>query len=301
MLFLTGGTGFIGRQLLARLTSESAPRVRVRCLIRRSTLPAKVPGGVEVAFGDLREPATYVEALSGTDVVVHLAGATGKARPAEYFAVNSGGTRALLDACGRAAVRRVIFVSSIAATYPDKTAYYYAQSKQQAEQAVRDSGLNYLIVRPTLVLGTGSPIWERLVALACLPIMPVLGDGPVRVQPIHVDDVVTFLASMIGARTLPDGAVDLGGPEALTFEDLLRKIRRAVRGRESPIVHLPARRAIVLLAWMERWLSPILPVTAGQLSAFVNDSTAAYHPLVEEKVPSMKTVDEMLRLLIGHG
>ncbi len=130
--------------------------------------------------------------------------------------------------------------------------------------------------------------------------MPVLGDGPVRVQPIHVDDVVTFLASMIRVRTFPNDSVDLGGPEALTFEDLLRRIRRAVRGRESPIVHLPAHRAIVLLTWMERWVSGLLPVTAGQLSAFVNDSTAVYHPLVREKIPSMKTIDEMLQLLIGH-
>jgi nucleoside-diphosphate-sugar epimerase len=220
LLFLTGGAGFIGRQLLARLTYENA--LRVRCLIRRSTLPANVPSRVEAIVGDLCDPATYVEALRGADVVVHLAGATGKARPEEYFAVNDGGTRALLDACSRAAVRHVIFVSSIAATYQDKTAYYYAQSKQQAEQAVRNSGMNYLIVRPTIVLGIGSPIWDKLVALASLPIMPVLGDGPVRVQPIYVDDVVTFLASMIEARTLPDGAVNLGGPEAMTFEDLLR-------------------------------------------------------------------------------
>jgi NADH dehydrogenase len=297
LLFLTGGTGFVGRQLLARLTAGG--QRHIRCLIRHSPPPEPVAKSVEIVVGDLREPATYLEALRDSDLVVHLAAATGKARPADYFAVNDGGTRALLEACRGSGVRKVIFVSSIAATYANKTAYYYAQSKQQAEQVVRNSGLNYLIVRPTIILGTGSPIWNRLVGLARMPIMPVLSDGPVRVQPIHVDDVATFLASMIEARTLPDAAVDLGGPEVLTFEDLLRKIRRAVRGRESPTLHLPARSAIALLAAMERWLPPILPVTAGQLSAFVNDSVASDDALVKEHIPSMKTIEEMLKLLNG--
>jgi nucleoside-diphosphate-sugar epimerase len=295
LLFLTGGTGFIGQRLLARVSAGGQPGIRY--LVRRSTLSAQIAGRAEVVVGDLCEPSTYVRALRDTDVVVHLAAATGKARPAEYFAVNEAGTRALLETCVASGVRRVIFVSSIAATYANKTAYYYAQSKQQAEQAVRNSGLNYLIVRPTIVLGTGSPIWNRLVGLARMPIMPVLSDGAVRVQPIHVDDVVTFLASMIESRRLPDTAVDLGGPEVLTFEDLLRRIRRAVSGRESPIVHVSARSAIALLAAIERWLPPILPVTAGQLSAFVNDSVATYDPLVKEKIPSMKSIDEMLKLL----
>jgi nucleoside-diphosphate-sugar epimerase len=299
LLFLTGGTGFIGRQLLARLALH--PSLHVRCLSRGATGVPGPTSGLEIVVGDLCVPATYSEALRGSDLVVHLAAATGKARPAEYSAVNVGGTRALLDACRRADVRRLIFVSSIAATYQDKTAYYYAQSKQQAEQAVRDSGLNYLIVRPTLVLGPGSPLWNKLVALAGLPVMPVFGDGQVRVQPIHVNDVVTFLMSMIEDPTLPDGAIDLGGPDVVTFETLLRRIRRALNGRDGPIMHLPARRAIALLAWLERWLYPIIPITAGQLSAFVNDGVAAYDPLVADRVPRMRTIDEMLELLVAHG
>src|SRR5207249_11038415 len=140
------------------------------------------------------------------------------------------------------------------------------QSKQRAEQAVCESGLNYLIVRPTIVLGKGSPIWSKLLALAGLPVMPILGDGHVRVQPIYVDDVATFLLSMIAVSNLPDRAVDLGGPDVVTFEDLLRRIGRALRGRDATVVHLPARGTIALLAWMVLWLTPnLLPVPAGQL------------------------------------
>jgi len=205
----------------------------------------------------------------------------------------------LLDTRRQASVRRLIFASSIAATYRDKTAYPYAQSKQRAEQAVCESGLNYLIVRPTIVLGKGSPIWSKLLALAGLPVMPILGDGHVRVQPIYVDDVATFLLSMIAVSNLPDRAVDLGGPDVVTFEDLLRRIGRALRGRDATVVHLPARGTIALLAWMEQWLTPnLLPVTAGQLSAFVNDSVAVDDSFAMDKRRGMKTIDQMLSLIL---
>jgi len=253
---------------------------------------------VELVVGDVREPPSYIAALRETDVVVHMAGVTGKAQKTDYFDVNVDGTAALLTACREAGVRRFLFTSSIAATYQEKGAYYYAQSKETAEQLVRDSGLNYLIVRPTLVLGPGSPIGEKLAALAGLPVMPIFGDGSVRVQPICVDDVVAFLTSTMEEPALPDAAVDLGGPELVTFEDLLRRIRRALIGRDSPVIHLPVRRVIDLLAWAERWLSPILPLTAGQLSVFINDSVATPDAFVAARVPHMKSIDDMLDRMI---
>lgn len=298
-VFLTGGTGFIGRRLLTCLAGRR-PERPVFCLARPpSTLVRSA--GVEVVIGDLREPATYMSALSETDLVLHLAAVTGKARASEYFAVNVDGTRDLLAACRGSGVRKFVFVSSIAATYRDKTAYFYAQSKEIAEQAVRDSGLNYLIVRPTLVLGQGSPIWNKLATLARLPVMPIFGDGSVRVQPICVDDVATFLSATLQEPTLPDEAIDLGGPEVVTFEDLLRRIRRALIGRDSPAIHLPVRQAMAVLASVERWFAPLLPFTAGQLSAFVNDSVAAADPIVARSVPHMRSIDEMLQRMTAHG
>jgi NADH dehydrogenase len=298
LLFLTGGTGFIGRRLVAALMHARVDRVR--CLIRSAASAVGEQDSVETVVGDLRNPSTYAQALRGCDVVVHLAAMTGKAKPEEYVAVNVEGTRNLLGECTRAGVRRVIFVSSIAATYRDKKAYYYAESKALAEQLVRESGLNYLIVRPTFVLGEGSPIWHRLVSLAALPVAPVFGDGRVRVQPIYVGDVVTFLVAMIGRQALPDEAVDLGGPDVMTLEDLMRGISRAVRGREAPIIHVPVRGAMAVLARAERWLFPILPVSAGQFSSFINDSVVTHGPVEPRDVPKT-TMSEMLQRLANRS
>ena len=97
--------------------------------------------------------------------MVHLAALTGRAAPEEYKRVNVDGTSVLLQACKAAKVRRFLHVSTIAAGYPDQRYYPYATTKAQAESLVRESGLDLAIVRPTLVLGEKSPIWNTLVPI----------------------------------------------------------------------------------------------------------------------------------------
>jgi nucleoside-diphosphate-sugar epimerase len=295
VVFLTGRTGFIGTRFAAQATNRA---FRARSLVRgRSALAAHE----DAVVGDLRAPDSYRDALRGCDTVVHLAAVTGKASPEDYFATNVDGTRALVDACTSAGVRRIVYVSSIAATYRDKSAYPYARSKEAAEQIVRASGLDYVIVRPTIVLGSDSPIWKRLRALATLTVVPVPGGGSVRIQPIHVDDVAAFLCAMAAAPALPGRAIDLGGPDVMTFEEFLVLIHRVVRGDRPWTVHLRVRWFIRLLSGVERWVGPILPISAGQLSAFVNESIAREDPLVAATLPRMKTMDDTVRALAAHG
>jgi len=291
-MFVTGGTGFVGRRLLAGLPCGTKAWSLAR------SAPVRASSGVEPVIGDLSDPAAYAAVLRRVDLVLHLAARTGKASTADFFAVNAEGTRTLLDACRAAGTPKFVFVSSIAATYADTTTYPYARSKQLAEQAVRESGLNYLIVRPTIVLGTGSPIGSRLAGLARLPVMPVFGDGHVQVQPVCVDDVAAFLLSIVAHRALPDAAVDLGGPEVMSFEELLRRFRLALLGRRGPVIHLPVRGAMRFLSWAERWI-PTIPVSAGQLSAFVNRSVAV-EPLSYADARPMRSVDEMISRTLGR-
>jgi hypothetical protein len=94
--------------------------------------------------------------------------------------------------------------------------------------------------------------------------------------------------------------VEVGGPDVVTIEELLRRIRRSLLGHDSRVVHLPARLSIGLLAWVDPWLRPILPVTAGQLSAFVNDSSAHGNhqpPLT----PPLTSLNEMIRQSAANG
>jgi NADH dehydrogenase len=295
-VLLTGATGFIGRRVLTRLATRSGTRV---IAIARRPLPAS-PTIIEIR-ADLRNPATYESALDGVDVVLHLAAATGSVSAPEHFEMNRNVTRALLDVCRNRGVTRFVYVSSIAAKYHAREHYPYAQSKRAAEESVRASGVNHLIVRPTMVLGDGGPIWNSLSALASLPVLPVFGDGTVKVQPVWVEDVARFLESTIDLELLPNRAVDLGGPDVLTFEQLLRKIRRLLKGRESPVVHIPVRALTRFLVFVERRISTRLPVSAGQFTAFVEDSVADHDSLTAALIPDMAYIDDVLRRLTSRA
>ena len=299
-VFLTGGTGFVGRRVLSALDA-SDDGCTVRCLTRRRQPEGDASGKIQFVLGDLTEPDTYRAALPGCDVVLHLAATTGKAKPATYFQVNAEGTRRLLQASKESGVSRFVYVSSIAAVYRNSRAYHYGHSKAQAEEAVRASGINHLIVRPTVIIGRDSAVWKGLVSLASLPLTPVFGDGQVLVQPVDVDDIVRFLTTLAADDKLPNRAVDLGGPDVLTLESLLQTIRGALGKPDRRMIHLPVRSVISFLVHAEKWLLPVLPFTAGQLSLFVNDSIARPDPLVIERLGAVSSVQESLQRLVAHG
>jgi nucleoside-diphosphate-sugar epimerase len=299
-VFLTGATGFIGRHFLHQLTGSRI--ASVVCLVRdpehlRALAPSELP--LTAVSGALEEPATYVEALARCDVVCHLAALTGNARAAAHDAVNAEGTRTLVEAARGAGVPRFLHVSTIAVRYPERERYPYARAKESAERIVRGSGLDFAIVRPTIVLGSGSPIGQNLLALARAPVTPMFGDGRTKVQPVDVTDVAACLIALMERESLGGGTYELGGADVLTFDELLGEICREARGREPRIVHLPVDLIIGVLRLAER-LSPFpLPVGSGQFYAFRYDNDAAPAPLLDRLLPRRRGIDEMVSDLVG--
>ena len=156
-LFVTGARGLVGRALLRSLPGGAFNPVT--CLTRdRESLTRTIPprSGWRYIEGDLDDTASWVHALPGHEVVLHLAAATGKASEARFRAVNVEGTRRVLEESRCAGLRRFILVSSIATRFRNRASYHYAESKIEAEALVRSSGLDYAIVRPTMIFGPGS-------------------------------------------------------------------------------------------------------------------------------------------------
>jgi nucleoside-diphosphate-sugar epimerase len=149
-------------------------------LLRRPTEQGDdLARGPDFIVGDLCDEETYKSRLEGVDTVIHLAALTGKAAPPEYERTNFEGTKILLRACKEAGVRRFLHLSTIAAGYPDQRYFTYAQTKARAETLVRESGIPYIIIRPTVVIGSGSPIWRSLSSIAKLPVVPLPNEGRV--------------------------------------------------------------------------------------------------------------------------
>jgi uncharacterized protein YbjT (DUF2867 family) len=274
-LFITGGGGFVGQRVLRALAAMHYPNVRV-LLHRQPTVDLReAPSSWSVVRGSISEPASWRDALSGVDTVLHLASSTGKASRGVHHDVIAHGTARLSASAYAAGVRRLLFVSSIAAGFADRRHYHYAAAKAAAEDMVRSSSLEHLIVRPTMVLGPGSAILGALRALACGPVPLVFGDGSLPVQPIHVDDLAALLVGAL-AHPFPGAGPTLtvGGPEVLTLEDLIQRIRRSSGARPSRAIHVPIEPLRSVLAGLEPLMLPLLPFTAGQLSSFSNSGDA---------------------------
>jgi len=282
-IFVTGGSGFVGRHLLGALRGTGRP---ITALVRAGARLPDVPGMAAVQ-GDLLDPATYRDALRSCDIVIHLAAATGRASADEHNRVNTRGTEILLDECGKAGVSRLIFVSSIATTFPDTKGYHYAEAKRRAEDAVSRSGLQYVILRPTIILGPDAPVLGALRKLALLPFILLPGSGQIRVQPIEVADVVDRIIETVRTDGFTNDAVSIGGPDTMTMEELLQKIRREHTGRNGPVLHVPLGLVSAPLRLAEAiGLGRLLPISAGQLSSFRYDGVASgqqiSHPLDAE-------------------
>jgi len=295
-LFITGSSGFIGRRLLHKI--DSVRYKKVYCLSRSPS------GGLEslsnrVKFQPIQasilEPKSYASYLSLSDTVVHLAAVTGKRPPEEYFTINSEGTKVLLEQCKRAGVRRFLHISSIAVKYPEKWLYYYAQSKELSETAVKESGLSYTIVRPTIVIGRDSATWKGLFKLATMPVIPIFGNGRSLIQPIHIDDLVDSLITILNLDIFRGDTIELGGPEPISCQDFLSKVHRLYRGEEPRTIHLPLTPLLFCLSILQKPFYSFLPITVGQLSSFKHDGTIESNHIFEQHKPNMKGIDEILR------
>ena len=250
---------------------------------------------MQIVRGDLLEPRTYRPALASSTVVVHLAATTGRASKSQHFRVNTHGTEMLLHECESAGVRKFLFVSSIAAGFPDRRDYHYAEAKVRAEDAVRRSNIPFAILRPTMILGPGSAVLAGLERLALLPVVPVFGDGRTIVQPLHVDDIVRAIIDVVEQDKFENATYEIGGPQLLPIEELLQRIREARSGSRGRVIHIPTGLLRGPLRVAEKvGLTGLLPVTAGQLSSFRFPGVATANWLQNTLSPRLRGLPDML-------
>lgn len=295
-LFITGATGFIGTELLKKLDIDSFEMVY--CLGRKETpIVKELENKDKFKFlrGDISEISIYEEYLDSSTILVHLAAVTGKAAREKYFEVNSGGTELIIEKCVQKQVRGLIFMSTIAAKFVNLEGYYYAQSKIDAERAIRRSGIPYIILRPTIVIGKESSILKSLMQLSKLPFVPVFGDGMNRVQPVYIDDVVNSVLKLFRDESFTNETVTVAGPDQMTMEDLIKRIHDHVNDKTFRAVHLPVYPIIKSLLYLEKHFLSYLPFTAGQMASFTNDGIDD-RAVDTEELSGRCSVDEMLEL-----
>jgi len=262
MIAITGGTGFVGRHLVARLLQHGE---RVRLLARH---PADLPG-VELVRGDITDLSSFADSLEGCRAVIHLVGIIRERGRDTFKRLHIRGTHNVVQACKEAGVTRLLHMSALGAR--PHAASRYHRSKWKAEEIVRASGLEATIFRPSIIFGAGNAFLPQIRDLLTRgPLIPVIGGGLTLLQPIWVEDVVScFVGALEKAETI-GRAYELGGPEAYGFEQLIDLIAEA-DGIHKPKVHLPPLLLRPVAAVMSR-LSPEFPLTPDQLTLLLEDN-----------------------------
>lgn len=280
-ILITGGTGFVGREVLRHLHGHS-----VRVLGRRMR-PADAASlrrryDAEVHEGDVADAASLKGACDGVEAVIHLVGIIQEIRANTFERVHVQGTENLLQEARRAGTPRLIHMSAFGAR-PDARSRYH-QTKWAAEEAVRASGLDYTIFRPSIIYGPGDDFVNRLARLAWhLPFLPVVGRGEGRLQPVPVEIVASCFIRALTVRESIGRTFDVCGPDILTFNELVEDIMR-VTGRRRLVLHLPvalARMAAGILERVMGFLGKPAPVTRDQILMLEEELVGDPAPLGE--------------------
>jgi NADH dehydrogenase len=233
-----GGSGFLGRYVVRALAKRG---YRIRVGVRRPELaghlqPLGKVGQIHAVQANVRYPASVETATRGASVVVNLVGILAGGGAQTFDAVHDKGAAAVAQAAANAGAR-LVHVSAIGADAESASAY--GRSKAAGEAAVREAAPESVIMRPSVVFGPEDDFTNRFASLArLLPVLPLIGGGATKMQPVYVGDVGSAIADAVDGTAKPGATYELGGPEVLTLREIY-KIVLAITDRERALVTLP--------------------------------------------------------------
>lgn len=290
-----GGSGFVGRYAVAALAKQGW---RLRAAVRRPDLagflqPAGLVGQIYPVQANVRYPDSIARALQGSKAVVNAVGVlTGSGRQS-FRAIHVDGARAIAKAAREAGVEQLVHISAIGADRKSKSTY--ARSKGEGEAAVLEEFPDAIILRPSIVFGPEDEFFNRFAAMARMsPFLPLIGGGRTRFQPVFVGDVAAAVAACLAGEAKPGAVYEIGGPEVLTFRQLLDLVQEWT-DRERFYLHLPFW--LAKLQALITWPLPnaVRPVTYDQVRLLQSDN------VVSEKAKSEKRTLSGLGITAPHG
>ncbi len=287
---ITGGTGFIGRHLAQRLAAEGVEVV----LLARSDHEELSGRGMAFVASDLSDPAVLRTAFAGCDAVAHCAGINRELKDQTYQKVHIEGTKNVVEAARAAGVKKVALMSFLRARPNCGSAYH--ESKWAAEELVRASGLDYTIVRASMVYGRGDHMLDHLShALHTFPFFAMVGFKEKGIRPLAIEDLVDVLrAALVGGR-LTRQTVAVTGAEELYLSEAVRRVER-VTGTKIHMVRAPVWLHYVLAHFWELTMKTPLVARAQVriLTEGVVESVLPCDPLPQDLLPKQRFTDEQI-------
>jgi uncharacterized protein YbjT (DUF2867 family) len=249
--------------------------------------------GAEVVSGSMADVESIRRAADGATHVVHLV-AIIRGRPKDFQRVMVQGFENVLAAAQSAGVERLVLMSALGVNESTKDTVPYYAAKWHEEQAVKSSGLEHVIFRPSFVFGADGgalPTFVKQVRLS--PVVTVIGPGRQCSQPIWVEDVAAYVARGVDLPEATNRTFELGGPDIVDWNELYTRIAAAL-GKRRPLVHLPFPLARAIAIATERL--PGSPFSADQVTMLQGaDNIASSNAAVETFKLALVPLDEQLR------
>lgn len=295
-----GGTGFLGRRLVRRLAAEGAtPRIAVRFPDRtRRVLRTSDLERVTVLHADVRDQASVAAAVAGADAVVNVVSAYLEKPGASFESVHVQGARTLAQEAAAAGVSRLVLVSGIGADPASRSRYLRARGR--GELAVRDAFPDATIVRPGAMFGPGDALFGTLADIVrLLPVVPLIGGGRTRLQPVYVEDVAEAVVRILADPASAGKTYELAGPGVYSLRELVGFALRLMHKRRL-LVPVPFAVAEIQARFFELLPSP--PLTTSQVDLLKADNVASGAlPGFRDLALQPKSVEEIVPSYIGGG
>jgi NADH dehydrogenase len=272
-----GGSGFIGRYLVQRLAREGwIVRAAVRHPDRALFLkPMGAVGQITPLAASLGNESSIEAAIAGADAVVNLVGILHESGSQTFAEVHVEGAARVARAASAAGASTLVHMSALGADPQSPAAY--ARSKAAGEQAVRAAFPDAAVARPGVVFGPEDDFLNRFAAMArFMPVLPLIGGGETRFQPVYVGDVADALLRMVEDRATAGKTYELGGPRVYSLRTLMETTLRET-ARRRLLTSVPFAVA-GLQAWFLEWL-PVPPLTRDQVRLLKRDNVVGANAL----------------------
>lgn len=264
---ISGSTGFVGTNLRKFLAAYNIPVISLSRKKHKHLKSEK-----NIVFTDLDNVSKL-----RCDALVHLIGTGAQTSDADYELVNVKKTQKIISLCKRSHIKKIVYISGLGVS--DSTTFGYFISKLKAEKLIRQSGLDYTILRASYIVGQDDPLTENLSKQVKRGTVLIPGSGTYRLQPISVNDVCQVILSCITNRRLSNQIVDLVGPKTISFENYVKKF---TKGNKVKIKKIPLEQAYFdALNHPKR-----IPYGIDDLNIMVGDFTSSHRRL--EKLAGIK-------------
>ena len=278
-----GGSGFLGRYAVRALAKDGW---RIRVVMRRPHLAPELRvmgdvGQIELMQGNLRHPASIAEALEGASAAVNLVGLLHEAGRQRFDALHVDGAKAVAEAATAAGAKAFVQVSAIGADAASTARY--AKTKAQGEAAVRAAFPNAVILRPSILFAEEDDFFNRFASMAALsPVLPLIGGGGTRFQPVYAGDVGAAIAKALKTPAAAGRTYELGGPGVYTFKALMQMILKETNHRRllAPIP-FPLAEVMGSVAGLATLLAMTPPITRDQVELLKSDNVAGGEGLAD--------------------